>query len=316
MKNDLESPPPDVSGPSRSRHGLIRSRWAAIGAAIAVSLGAGGLSIVGASSDASGLIAIRPCRVVDTRIDLGPRSGPLDPATPQRVPITGNQGQCRGIPTNATAVSLNVTAVNPTAPSFLTVWPAGQSRPNASNLNYAAGSGATPNAVIVALGSGGAIDVFNEFGNVDLIIDVNGYFVPGSGGTGGTGPAGPAGRSAWDQIPPGLTVTGSASMRTRATGNDQQFWFSVNLPGRASVQLTSSLVNFPATDAQCTGSPANPTAPPGKVCLYETTSTSNATSLQGFELDFQRDSGFIVAWRSTSNNPTTLEVVWAYRQPG
>ena len=45
--------------------GLVRSRWAAIGAAVAVTLGAGGLISVGASNDTSSLVPITPTRVLD-----------------------------------------------------------------------------------------------------------------------------------------------------------------------------------------------------------------------------------------------------------
>jgi hypothetical protein len=57
----------------------------------------------------------------------------------------------------------------------VTVWPAGAAQPNASNLNLRAGI-TTPNMVIVALGAGGQISLFNERGNTDLIVDVLGWF--------------------------------------------------------------------------------------------------------------------------------------------
>ena len=47
-----------------------RARWAAIGAAVAVSMGAGGVGFVQATtspSGASAFVATQPCRVLDTR---------------------------------------------------------------------------------------------------------------------------------------------------------------------------------------------------------------------------------------------------------
>ena len=57
---------PDASAEPRSSR--LRTRWAAIGAAVAVTLGAGGLTMVSASgSPASRFVAITPERILDTR---------------------------------------------------------------------------------------------------------------------------------------------------------------------------------------------------------------------------------------------------------
>ena len=52
--------------------------------------------------------------------------------------LTVNIAGRGGVPADATAVSLNVTATNPQGPGFITVYPCGN-RPNTSNLNYTAG---------------------------------------------------------------------------------------------------------------------------------------------------------------------------------
>ncbi|MEP7114685.1 MAG: hypothetical protein ABI862_15570 [Ilumatobacteraceae bacterium] len=55
----------------RNIHGstLTRSRWAGIGAAVAVSLGAGGIGFIAhaANSATSSFVSITPCRLFDTR---------------------------------------------------------------------------------------------------------------------------------------------------------------------------------------------------------------------------------------------------------
>jgi hypothetical protein len=92
------------------------------------------------------------------------------------------------------AAVLNVTVTNPTAPSYLTVFPTGTSKPTVSNLNFVGGQ-TVPNRVEVKLGTNGQIDIFNAFGNVDVIADVNGWFTDGSdpaavgGATSGLTPA-------------------------------------------------------------------------------------------------------------------------------
>src|ERR1700686_2315831 len=71
-------------------------------------------------------------------------------------------------------VVLNVTVTNTTAGSYLTVWPAGVPRPNASNLNWTAGR-TVPNLVEVAVGVGGKVSIFNAAGSADVLFDVAGY---------------------------------------------------------------------------------------------------------------------------------------------
>ncbi|MCL6105162.1 MAG: IPT/TIG domain-containing protein [Actinobacteria bacterium] len=82
------------------------------------------------------------------------------------------------VPTTASAVVLNVTAIDPTTSGYLTVWPEGLSQPTASNLNFRAGQ-TVPNAVVVPLSTGsspGEISIYNFYGNTDVTVDVTGYF--------------------------------------------------------------------------------------------------------------------------------------------
>jgi hypothetical protein len=180
-----------------------RARWSAVGAAVAVTLGAGGLITFASASSgsASSFTAITPCRLLDTRAD-GPATGaPLPRSTPlgqgETLTVTAraNFGNCLALSPTATGAVLNVTVVNATASSYLTVWPAGQDRPLASNLNWTPGQAATPNQVTTGLDSDGKLSLFNNTGKIDVIIDVVGLYEPASAGGGGgsAGPAGPAG---------------------------------------------------------------------------------------------------------------------------
>jgi hypothetical protein len=83
-------------------------------------------------------------------------------------------GRAVAMVTMIVGISLNVTAVGATAATFLTIWPDG-TRPLASSLNPAPGQPPTPNAVATQLSGAGAFNVFNRFGTVDVIVDVNGY---------------------------------------------------------------------------------------------------------------------------------------------
>lgn len=159
---------------------LSRSRWAAVGAAVAVAFGSGAVWIAGAAGDTSSaqasLVAIAPCRLMDTReaYQVGPRSTPLGADDTYNAAVWGINGDCT-IPTSAVAVSLNVTAVSPSAPSYLTVFPSDATRPTASNLNFTSGQ-VVPNAVTAKLSADGELSFYNLAGTVDVIADVVGYY--------------------------------------------------------------------------------------------------------------------------------------------
>jgi hypothetical protein len=156
------------------KSGSMRSRWAAIGAAVAVSMGAGGVAFVHAavSSNPAVFHALSPVRVFDTREGTGGVPlAPLGPGATIDVQMTG----VNGVPSNATAVVLNVTIVDGTAPSFLTVWPTGEIRPEASSMNWT-GPAATPNGVTAPIGAGGKVSFYNLAGTVNVLADVAGYY--------------------------------------------------------------------------------------------------------------------------------------------
>ena len=142
-----------------------------------------------------------PCRLLDTRPgadNVGPRSTPLQPGETYTTAVWETNGACT-IPSSATAVAANVTAVNGTNASYLTLFPADAAAPLASNLNWVPGAPPTPNKIDVKLSFDGKLSMFNMAGSVDVIVDVVGYYVPSPSGAsaqpqiGATGPQGPAG---------------------------------------------------------------------------------------------------------------------------
>ena len=86
-----------------------------------------------------------------------------------------------GIPaTGVTAVVANFTAVDATFPGYLTIWPDGVGRPNASSINFPARL-PTPNLVITSVNAKGDIALFASMvpspdAYVDLVMDAFGYF--------------------------------------------------------------------------------------------------------------------------------------------
>jgi hypothetical protein len=72
---------------------------------------------------------------------------------------------------------LNVTVTNPTAVGYITVWPNGSSRPNASNINFVPGQ-TVANLVAARVGPDGRVAFFNSAGATDLLVDVVGWLPP------------------------------------------------------------------------------------------------------------------------------------------
>ncbi|MEO6123263.1 MAG: hypothetical protein ABIR32_06100 [Ilumatobacteraceae bacterium] len=83
------------------------------------------------------------------------------------------------VPQGATAVSINLTAVNPSLDGFLTAYPCGGTPPVTSNVNYLAGQ-IRPNHVVVGLGAGATLCVLSS-APTDVIVDLQGAFVANGG---------------------------------------------------------------------------------------------------------------------------------------
>jgi hypothetical protein len=155
-----------------------------------------------------GFHPVTPGRVLDTRVGIGHPAEKVhqgdgasaDPnpdvrraaAVNHEVRVTG----AFGVPTTGVAaVVLNVTAVAPTEPSHLTIFPKPARRslyddqssygqvPEASNLNVVRGQ-TVPNLVVAKVGAGGKVRVDNHRGDTDLVFDVVGWFDTGAGTTG------------------------------------------------------------------------------------------------------------------------------------
>jgi hypothetical protein len=179
---------------------MERRAWAAVVATAVVSslvTGFGVARFVGAEATAepSSLVPIVPCRLADTRTgddNVGVKDTPIGPNQEHTFQVTGTNGECT-IPAGATGIASNMTIVNPTGSSFLTVFPEGNERPLSANLNWTSTSPPTPNQVTVGLSVGGAITVYNLTGDVDLVVDIVGYYVESAGSPGPEGPEGPPG---------------------------------------------------------------------------------------------------------------------------
>jgi hypothetical protein len=115
-----------------------------------------------------------PVRLADTRGS----GGSLASGATRCFAVAGQAG----IPVDAAAVVLNVTAVNQTTNGWLTVYPNGQPVPATSTLNFATTEYAMANNTIMALGTGGQVcvsvgTVNAAPGSVQVILDATGYLI-------------------------------------------------------------------------------------------------------------------------------------------
>ena len=138
--------------------------------------------LTGSASAASNYVPITPgFRILDTRNGLcgGNVCHALGAGGTLALQVTNYHDPSTGhfVPAGATAVVINVTAVGGTSFSLLTVYPAGTTRPSASNINFPAGT-ALGNLVTSQLSAGGAVTVYNSLGTVNVVGDVEGYFMP------------------------------------------------------------------------------------------------------------------------------------------
>ncbi len=118
----------------------------------------------------SDLRAANPMRVVDTRLGLGAPRAAVGKGKAISIQVTGRGG----VPSSGVkAVLLNVTAVGPKAPGYLSVYPTGTSRPNTSVVSYSTGQ-TVANSVIAKVGAGGKVELYSWAGS-DVVIDVQGY---------------------------------------------------------------------------------------------------------------------------------------------
>jgi len=136
---------------------------------------------------------LSPYRVLDTRSATCVQctGGALGGGQTRTIQVGGYTPPGYGgsvVPAGAVAVVLNLTAVSGTQGTFLTVFPAGEAVPNASNLNTPARDNVA-NLVTVAIGTSGGnpgyASIFNDAGTIDVVADVEGYYFSGGSGSSG-----------------------------------------------------------------------------------------------------------------------------------
>jgi len=200
-----------------------------------------------------GFVGVTPKRLVDTR---NPGEGPCL-LTTRNLTVTGGSTT---VPEGAGAVALNVTVVSPTVPGYVTVYPAGATRPTASNVNYSAGQ-VVPNNVTVKVGDAGAITLFSSGGCPNVIVDVVGYYEGGSpvleGGFVGLTP-----KRLVDTRNPGEAPCVGAPRNLTVTGG------TTTVPDGANAVALNITVVSPSTPGYLTAFPTGATRPTASTLNY------------------------------------------------
>jgi uncharacterized protein YkwD len=140
--------------------------------ATTVHLGSAGAST---SSLPSRYVPVGPSRLADTRSPGAFGFTRLDGST-IRVKVAG----MGGVPADASAAALTVTATDAAAAGFVTVYPTGTERQQTANVNFNGPGEIVANGAIVALGDGGSVDIFVA-GGAGIVVDVSGAFLPSPG---------------------------------------------------------------------------------------------------------------------------------------
>ncbi|MDG4762799.1 hypothetical protein O7632_01500 [Solwaraspora sp. WMMD406] len=114
---------------------------------------------------------VDPTRIVDTRTALGAPTA-LGPTTTATIATPASV-----ITDDTEAVSMNITAVRPTANTHVSVWPAyfGTEPPNVSTLNPYQGE-TVPNAAITGIFNDGDFNIYNHAGDTHVVVDIAGTF--------------------------------------------------------------------------------------------------------------------------------------------
>jgi photosystem II stability/assembly factor-like uncharacterized protein len=132
------------------------------------------------SVDLPSVTSVEPARLLDSRSGSGLDTtdhqhlgvGSVLGGTTYVLPVARRGGVADGVST----VIVNVTATEPQAAGYVTVFPCDVSRPNSSNLNYIAGQ-TVANAVTTRVSANGTICLYT-LATTHLIVDVNAYANP------------------------------------------------------------------------------------------------------------------------------------------
>ena len=130
---------------------------------------------------ASSFYPVTPCRGIDTRSSAGPLGGPALAAGQSRTFTVG--GAACGIPVDASAISINLTVADSSAPGSLTLYPGGAVSPPdpalvTNTITFVPGKNRANNSTMGLLDGSFTVRNLQLTGTVNVIVDFNGVYVP------------------------------------------------------------------------------------------------------------------------------------------
>lgn len=236
-----------------------------------------------AAASTSAYVPVEPCRLADTRRELGFVG--VDPSTAKV-----NTDAC-GIPDTATSIIVSTTIVNPSERGWLVAYPFDRARQTAATLNWKAGE-TRANTATVAIGDDRHIAVHRTgaFRDGAVIVDVVGAFVPTSSATAGRFQPEPTARRMLDTRA-GARPTGGTTLR-------------IPLPTGVTPDATALAVNITAVrntaDGFVSAYPAGTDRPDTSVLNTDRAGQSRAAATivpvtsAGFEVYVSTDTHIIV----------------------
>ncbi len=183
-------------------------------------------------------VALTPMRLLDTRNET---NGGIAPSGTRSLVVTGTGA----VPdaADASAVVLNVTVTNPTAPGYISAYADQTAQPTASNVNFN-GRDTVPNLVVVPIGSNGVVDFFNGSpGTTQLLVDIDGYYEAGT----------PTDPGAFVSLTPSRLLDTRNGTGGSAPGSLGTTTFAVAGQGGVPVGATEALLNITAVTPGASG---------------------------------------------------------------
>lgn len=121
------------------------------------------------SATGSTFSVVTPTHLLDTRNAAAPFHA-LGAGVTESLPVVG----IGGVPANATAVALNVTAIGSTTGGYLSVITDGAGRTGSTGVYF--GKGQTLANMVIVPVTDGKVDFYNNTGSVNIAVDVLGYY--------------------------------------------------------------------------------------------------------------------------------------------
>jgi len=211
--------------------------------------------------------ALTPTRILDSRVGNG-LSGAFSSSSARTFQVTSRGG----VPTNAVAVTGNLTVTNQTVRGYLYIGPNAVNNPTSSTLNFPTNDNRA-NGVTVALGAGGTLSVTYAPptpGTADVVFDVTGYFTSDTtgatyipltparildsrNGTGLSGAFGSGYARSFQVTYRGGVPTNATAVTGNLTVTDQTVRGYLYMGPNATNDPTSSTLNFPTNDDRANG---------------------------------------------------------------